>query len=47
MELIILIAICCYCIAAPLLCYSLGKHKERMDWNRLIEDGILPRPSRK
>jgi len=47
MELIIPLAIGCYCIAAPLLCYFLGQHKERVEWNRLIDDGILPRPLRK
>jgi hypothetical protein len=27
--------------------YYLGKYKERVDWNQLIKDGILPKPFKK
>jgi len=27
--------------------YYLGKYKERVDWNQLIKDGILPKPIKK
>lgn len=27
--------------------YYIGKHQERIDWNKLIKDGILPKPIKK
>jgi len=27
--------------------YHLGKYKERVDWNQLIKDGVLPKPFKK
>lgn len=24
--------------------YYIGKHQERLEWNKLIKDGILPKP---
>ena len=24
--------------------YYIGKHQERIEWNKLIKDGILPKP---
>lgn len=26
--------------------YYIGKHQERIDWNKLIKDGILPKPNK-
>jgi len=26
--------------------FYLGKHQERIEWNKLIKDGILPKPSK-
>jgi len=33
-------------LAASLGMYALGIHTERKAWNKLIEDGRLPRPRR-
>lgn len=27
--------------------YYIGKHQERIEWNKLIKDGILPKPIKK
>jgi preprotein translocase subunit SecG len=26
--------------------YYIGKHQERIEWNKLIKDGILPKPNK-
>lgn len=26
--------------------YYIGKHQERVDWNNLIKEGILPKPNK-
>lgn len=26
--------------------FYLGKHQERIEWNKLIKDGILPKPKK-
>jgi hypothetical protein len=27
--------------------FYIGKHQERVEWNKLIKDGILPKPIKK
>ena len=26
--------------------YYIGKHQERIEWNKLIKDGIIPKPNK-
>ena len=47
MELIMFVAMPATVFVSVCIGYLLGQHKERVEWNRLIEDGILPRPLRK
>ena len=28
------------------LFYYIGKHQERIEWNKLIKDGIIPKPNK-
>jgi hypothetical protein len=31
-------------VLVAFISYYLGKHQERIEWNKLIKDGILPKP---
>ena len=31
-------------VLVAIMSYYIGKHQERIEWNKLIKDGILPKP---
>jgi hypothetical protein len=31
-------------VLVAVMSYYIGKHQERIEWNKLIKDGILPKP---
>ena len=33
-------------LVACISSFLLGKHQERIEWNKLIKDGILPKPKK-
>jgi hypothetical protein len=36
-----------FLILTHYISFNLGRIKERKDWNKLIEDGVLPRPRKR